>query len=161
MDMLKRIIWVGLALACADPILLYYIYEATNGWVVLGILLPFPLLVSWLAGYLRREEESVGGLMLSFIARLLLWYPGPVSKLLAVLLLLPPVRRLLMRWALIKVKDAVDTGAVSYTGYYSSGGVPSGRGSRAPFAGDGSLKQADGRVIHDQPELPPPEQKSS
>jgi len=182
--MMKLLILGGLALAIVDPILLYFVYSNFGLLYVVVLLIPIPIIglrfVAFAQSRLTAPDPNdplgvlrVADSVLLLIARLLLIYPGPLSKVFGFLLVFPVVRRIIQAWALHRLKRAIETGAASavvggpgvtvVSGFGGMpGGGPFGPGG-PPFSGAptpnsiGGLKQAEGRVVDNAgPEQLPP-----
>jgi UPF0716 family protein affecting phage T7 exclusion len=157
MHSMLRLLFLGALLAAADPMLLYVIYRLWGGWAMLGVLVIPPLIGGTLvsmaaarvdAGAVTGQQpmpEALGHRILLTAARILFWYPGPVSTLLALLLLVPGVRRVLQTWAAKGLLKAVQSGSVSV--------FPGGQGvvftsvSGGLGGATGPLKRAEGTVV--------------
>lgn len=165
-----KLFLLGLLAAAGDPILLYLVFRAWGGWVLLALLLLPPLVGGWLVSAASKRVEArsaavgapaapLGEQMLLVSARLLFWYPGPLSTVLGVLLLIPGARRLMQRWALRRLQKAVSSGAVAVAShaqgvvFTSAPGVARGDADVAPA---GPLKRAAGRVVDSEATLPSP-----
>ena len=156
MHSMLRLLFLGALLAAADPMLLYVIYRVCGGWAMLAVLVIPPLIggtlvsmaVHGLEGRATTQQpmpEALGHRILLTAARILFWYPGPVSTLLALLLLVPGVRRVLQTWAAKGLLKAVQSGSVSV--------FPGGQGvvftsvSGGLGGATGPLKRAEGTVV--------------
>jgi UPF0716 family protein affecting phage T7 exclusion len=190
--MLKWLILSGLTVALIDPILLYAIYTHAGSWTAMAVFFG-PILVGNALGGLSRNRaatstdadplNAMASMMIAPFARALLWYPGPISSLLGLLLLIPITRKIAMKIALRRVMGAM--GGMGGTGGMS--GMASGPGGMMwsygtqtgfPFGADlssadrgtadrsgtggfpragtppGNLKQTDARVVDDPPDRP-------
>src|SRR5438046_2657591 len=114
--MLKKLIIVGLLLSVVDPLLLYLIWGRMSNMQLILLLVIFPLTISSLSRWATRQNPSLGGISLSLVARLLAWAPGIISKLLSILLIIPPIQMLIARWATARFLQAVDGGQVRMMG---------------------------------------------
>ncbi len=184
MIMLKWLILFALAVALVDPFLLYYIYTQVGGWtwaVFLG-----PIFVgNLLSNHLRMKAaagqvdplSAMAEAMLGPIAKMMLWYPGPISSLFGLLLLFPPTRKLGIKIAMRRAISAFSgpngmagmngmsmNGMGGMNGFggqvnmWNVGGAPS---QNNPFQGmnaggfrsapvpPGQLKRTDARVVDD------------
>ena len=94
------------------------------------------------------------------LARFLFWYPGPLTTLLALLLLVRRVRRAVHDWAFMALANAASSGTVSVVPSDGGGVFRSGPGAaQDPLSAgpSGPLKRAEGRVIEqatDDKQLP-------
>lgn len=166
-----RLILLGLLIAVADPILAYVIYHAWGFMALLALLLLSPMIGGWLVSLaatrldLKAQVEGhtplmLGHRMLLVAAKMLFWYPGPLSTLLGLLLLIPGVRRVVQGWALGKLQNAVRKGSMSvvpdvqgvvFTSMSGTAGGP------AATSAPDTLKPATGKVIDVMLELPEPD----
>lgn len=181
---MKNLFLLGAFVALADPALLYIIWSRAGAEAALAVaLLPMflgPRLVVWARAKARSRAPdpsaipaTLGEELMLTAAFFLFLYPGPLTTLAALLLLLPPVRRWLQGWAVGRLKKAASSGGVTVLGgmngfvMSSSTGFPPGFQPMSPGSGGpvGPLKQADGRVVDDSPLphptdlLPPPGEK--
>jgi UPF0716 family protein affecting phage T7 exclusion len=157
---------LAVLIGIADPILLYFIWSWWGGWVLAGVLFG-----PWLVGgvlvavnqrlQMRMGENAFPGMIVdAFLipaARMMILYPGPITSLLGILLLIPAVRRILSGMVLRRVmKGAMGGGGMSMMsnmgGFSMFGG---GMGPAAP--GQGGLKRAEGEVIDDRRRLDEPD----
>jgi UPF0716 family protein affecting phage T7 exclusion len=172
-DSMGRLVLLGVLIGLADPFLAYLVYRAWGFTALLALLLLSPVVGGWLASMAAARLDSkaqaeglsplmLGHRMLLVGARLLFWYPGPLSTLGGLLLLIPGVRRVLQAWALSRLHNAVRAGSMSVVSdvhgvvFTSPSGVqPGPAGVDAP----GGLKPANAKVIDVTPELPDPDEK--
>ena len=172
--MMRSLLLAPFLVAIADPALLYIIYSHAGGWAAfLSWFVPI-LLGNQLILFHNRaasEQDPAGALasaMINPFARLMLWYPGPVTSVFGLLLLLPLTRRIALRVAMKRVMGGVvppasgggaawsfQMGAMNDIG--SAGPSPSGPSGfgglgrpATPVAPDG-LKRAEGRVVDESP----------
>lgn len=166
----KKLLLLGVMLALVDPVLAYLIYRLYGGLALLALLLLPPIgggvLISAAVSRLERKaagaDEAGVGLgerVMLMVARLLFWYPGPLTTLLGLLLLVRRARRGFHKWVFMAIGEAARKGAVSVAA--SSDGVvfTSGPGAaHGPVSGKpiGPLKRAEGRVIDPAGDLPEP-----
>ncbi|MGD0090667.1 MAG: FxsA family protein [Planctomycetota bacterium] len=158
---MRKLLLCGVLLACADPILLYVLYRFCGLLTLLALLLVPPIvggaLVSVVVSRLKQKIEAgteaavgFGELVMLTVARLLFWYPGPLTTLLGLLLLIRGVRRGLHSWFFMKLVKAATGGAVSVAAnnggvvFRSGPGAAQDAGSTGPI---GPLKRAEGRVL--------------
>jgi len=171
---MKNVFILGLLLAAADPFLLYIIYESFGLAAALGTAFIPPLLGPRLLAWVRLRAQksaprdlmamagSMGDQFLFMVAFFLFIYPGPLTTLIALLMLIPAVRRLLQAWAMRKMAHSMASGNMSMMSrdggvMFSSGfGAPPAAPGNPPFRGplsSGGLKRADGRVVEGPPPL--------
>src|SRR5476651_1188798 len=113
MSMLKWLILSAVAVALVDPFLLYYIYLHLGGWtwavflgpIFIGNLLSSHLLAKAAAGEVD-PLSAMAETMIAPIARMMLWYPGPISSFAGLLLLFPPTRKIALKIAMRRVMAA-------------------------------------------------------
>ncbi|MCY3023091.1 MAG: FxsA family protein, partial [Planctomycetota bacterium] len=106
--------------------------------------------------------QKFGHHMLLVAAMFLFWYPGPLSTLLALLLLIPGVRRLLQQWAFSRLQKAVRTGNLRVSPGMNGvvfTSTPGGAGA-SPAGPTEPLKRAEGTVVDSAAELPAPEERN-
>src|SRR5579862_3070061 len=82
--------------AFIDPLLLYWLWPHLNFWVELGGLLLYPLLADILTRFKKPQNDVATG-PIRLGTRIAAWYLGPISKLLSLFLLIPPIERALAR----------------------------------------------------------------
>jgi UPF0716 family protein affecting phage T7 exclusion len=168
---MKNLFLLGALVALADPALLYVIWANAGAEVALAVaLLPLflgPRLVTWARAKARNRPQdppaipdTLGDEILLTAAAFLFAFPGPLTTLLALLLLIPAVRRWVQGRVLNRFKQAVASGGMTVMGGGNSFVVSSVSGFNPGFgpvsAGpSGPLKQAEGRVVDDT-SLPPP-----
>jgi len=145
--MFRWLILSAFVLALVDLYLLYQVWEYWGGWAFLGVLflpafLGAPIAArqgreclmqaqaSMSQGGLPSQKVIEGGVML--VAGLLLIYPGPVTAALGILLLLPPIRWIVARLVIFRLKLSL-AGMIA-NAVSSQGGV-SGAGVNTPFGG--------------------------
>jgi UPF0716 family protein affecting phage T7 exclusion len=163
----------GFLLAIADPILLYQIYSWYGGWVALGVYAGPILLSGPLMQWSRRnivaamQNNEVPGMLtdalLLPVASGFVWYPGPITSVIGLLLMMPPVRRLLARYFVNRVKKGLASGNISMVSSIGGTVVTNIGGMQTIQPIDpGGLKRAEGSVVEDAKQLPPaePEKKS-
>jgi UPF0716 family protein affecting phage T7 exclusion len=83
-------------LAFGDPWLLYYFWSALGFYGQLVVLLIYPLVGTIVVRTRRTKQDEQSVLTVGLVrvaARILLWYPGLICKLLALPLLIPAVER--------------------------------------------------------------------
>ncbi len=158
---MRKLILYGMMLALIDPALLLLIYSRLGLWPVLGIVFLSPMIGARLVGWARLRlasaqtadpiaglQNQVGGHLLLAAASFLFAYPGPVSTVLALLLLIPGVRRAVQaRFAgafLSSSASAIPGGGVIFSNMPGAPGQPADFGLPG---GPGNLKPAQGRVV--------------
>lgn len=85
-------------IALLDPLILIWIWPRLSPAMLIGGLLVFPLIVTFVA----RRKISDADRMFMWVrnaARIAAWYPGPISKIVSIVLLLPPVERAILNRA--------------------------------------------------------------
>ena len=174
---MKNLFLLGVLVAFVDPALLYVIwsYAGIEAALAVGLLPLFigPRLVAWSRAKVDSRvpdpaaiPEMLGDSLMLTAAFFLFVYPGPLTTIAALLLLIPKVRRWFQRVVLGSLKNSVSSGGLTVLGgmdgfvMSSSAGFPPGfqpmsPGSSGPGGPIGPLKQAEGRVIDDA-SLPPP-----
>lgn len=160
---MKKLVLLGAFVALADPALLFLVWQYFGGWAMLGLLILPPMIGGRLVAsakqrLINKADAGINtpgllgeGLLLT-AAGFLFLYPGPLSTLLGLLLLVPGLRRLIQGWARDKFKNAVSAGSVTvmpmggavFTSAVGPGGDPV--GPTPP------LKRAEGQVI-DEPAM--------
>jgi hypothetical protein len=163
-DMLKWLLLAAVILAFGDPYLLYCIYDAYGFWpaalafggpiFVGGLLLP--LAKRGLAN-LPADGDMIGRLAeipLIFVSNMLLWFPGPITSVLGLLLLVGPVRRMVAKTLARRMAgNAIFSPAGFGAGSVSFGNAAGNAPWQAPSADN--LKRAEGTTHDvDQPTLP-------
>lgn len=187
--MLKWLILSAVIVALIDPFLLYFIYTHLGGWtwaVFLGPILIGNLLTNRIrANAASGQSDPLSAMaetMLAPFARMLLWYPGPITSLLGLLLLFAPTRKLALKIAMRRVTAAF-SGQNGMAGMGGMGGMPGmngmsmgmwtvggagpapfnmsgmntgsgGGGFRSAPIPPGQLKRADARVVEDDKDPP-------
>ncbi len=142
-----KLLFVLPVIAFVDPFLLYWMWPHLNFSVQLAALIIFPLVVTIL---LRSKPISEGELFvrpIRFGTRVAAWYPGPISKVLSLLLIVPAIERGVIRWATDQFQQHILRGIAP-----ASNGTPGAKTkadsfSAAPRPGDDNLKRARGRVV--------------
>ncbi|HYG73555.1 MAG TPA: FxsA family protein [Planctomycetota bacterium] len=175
---MKNLFLLGFIVALADPMLLYVLYTQVGIEAVLGVVVLSPLLGPRFVAWARRRAQtsaspdmlgltgSLGDELLFTASMFLFFYPGPLTTLAALLLLVPAVRRMLQAWAFRRLTRAVTGGSVSMMSnmggvvFTSAQGIPPVTGF--PEATAGGLKRTEGRIVdgptsHSDPALPAPE----
>jgi UPF0716 family protein affecting phage T7 exclusion len=174
-DMLKWLVLSAVVLVFGDPYLLYCIYDAYGFWpaalvhggpiVVGGLLLP--LAKRSMAG-LPADGDMMGRfaeIPLLFVCNMMLWFPGPITSVLGLLLLVGPLRRIVAR----KLAQRMLSGGGAFSAFSSAGGPMGGMGGvqfggAAPSGysrGADNLKRAEGTTHDvDQPALPETDPKA-
>jgi UPF0716 family protein affecting phage T7 exclusion len=169
--MIKWLLFFGVLIGIGDPILLYFIYRWFGGWVLAGVMFG-PLLLGTIIAQIqaRRATQQDANAFPSMLvdaflipaARMMIMYPGPISSLAGLLLLIPAVRRLLstvvMRRMMKNAFAGAGSGGFGMTGNmggfsFSAGGTR----PRTTIEPDG-LKRADGKIVDDMPELEEPDE---
>ena len=130
-------------IAFLDPLLLYWIWPHLSAWMQFGGLIVFPLAATLYTRSKTLQEGDVLTRSVRLCARITAWYPGPISKLLALFLMTPPIERAMVRWVTRLLQQHVLRGINSANAGTAAVGPP-GSGS---IAGDDNLKRARGRVI--------------
>jgi hypothetical protein len=132
-----------------DPFLLYWVWPYLSTWVQAGGLLVYPLAATVYLRNRRIDDGDIATRVLRTGLRFLVWYPGPISKFLTLIFLLPPVERALAGAATRHLQQHLLRGV----GQPGAGGrVPPGA-TGVPFTvPDGTqdaekLKRAKGRVV--------------
>jgi UPF0716 family protein affecting phage T7 exclusion len=156
----------GFFLAIADPILLYQIYSWYGGWAAIAayagpILLSGPLM-QWSRRNITQAMQNnevpsmLTDALLLPVASGFVWYPGPVTSVIGLLLLMPPVRRLLARYFISRVKKGLANGNIAMVSNLEGMVVTNMNGmpSMQPV-NPGGLKRAEGTVVEDAKQLPP------
>ena len=169
--MMKTWLLFAALLAILDPILLYLIYSYWGGWAAFGAFVGPIVLHGWISPWARRAgvvdvddpaEAVAQAAMLPvwFAASFALWYPGPISSLLALLTLLPSVQKAIRRKVARQMMGGMTMfgGPGSFVMFQSSMGAGP---QPAPHPGPGNLKRAEGTVVDDNGRLPPPEDDQS
>lgn len=139
-----KLLFVLPLIALADPFLLYWMWPSLSFGVQIGMLIVFPLAVTF---YTRSRPIADGELFtrpIRFATRVAAWYPGPMSKILALLMVIPSVERLVIRLATERFQQHILRGINT--------GVPTAQPAPKPFSkaslpNDDKLKRARGRVI--------------
>ena len=171
---MKNLFLLGVLVAFVDPALLYVIWSYAGIEAALAVaLLPLfigPRLVAWSRAKIDSRvpdpaaiPDMLGDSLMLTAAYFLFIYPGPLTTLAGLLLLIPTVRRWAQRLALSRLKNAGNMtvlGGMDGFVMSSGAGFPPGFGPMGPISGNsagpvGPLKQAEGRVIDDA-SLPPP-----
>ena len=165
--MIKWLMILAVLIGIADPILLYFIWSWWGGWVLAGVLFG-----PWLLGgvlvainqrlQMRMGENAFPGMIVdAFLipaARMMILFPGPITSLIGLLLLIPAVRRILSGIVLRRfMKGAMGGGAGMM---FQMGGTSFGGGGFNPAdmrANSGGLKRAEGEVIDDRRRLEEPD----
>jgi UPF0716 family protein affecting phage T7 exclusion len=166
----KLFLLAGL-IAIADPILLFVIWGHAGFLTMLAVIFIPPIIGGRViaAAWRRLHQKEVaspedaaarlGDRLLFGVASFLFCYPGPITTLLGLPLLVPGIRRWLQQLAVRRLQQAAATGSVAV--FSSQGGVVMNTPDDVPgsvpgaIAG-GPLKQAEGRVIEGDTELPAP-----
>ena len=89
--------------ALVDPMLLIWLWPRLPFWALIAGLIVLPLLVNAIARRKTNSADSPFAGMLRGGARIIAWYPGPLSKISSVLLLFPPLENALCRKAVSAV----------------------------------------------------------
>jgi len=159
--MMKLLLLSGAVIAIADPYLLFFVIPERYGfwtafWMWMGpILLGSPLSFRARRQMAEASEDptALGArlveLFLMPVAGLLIWYPGPISSCIGLLLLFGIPRRIIAR-ALSGRMGAKLGGAIQIGGGSTvfSAGIP---GIPGPATGaSGGLKRAEGRVVEEE-----------
>jgi UPF0716 family protein affecting phage T7 exclusion len=170
-----KLILLGVAIAIADPILLILIYSHAGLEALLATIFVPPIIGGRLAAWckLRAQRNSssdvasgLGDQVLLTAAVFMFAYPGPISTVLAILLLIPIVRRLIQAWTVKRIMKAVAGGNLTVMPM-GGGAVYSSMSNSAeefqPEGPMGPLKRAEGTVIdiENTPRLEAPEDSSS
>jgi len=166
---MKYLIWMAILTAMADPILLYVIYSTWGFWAAfLAVFVPiFVGNAIANATYRRAQSEGDPTVLLSIPARLLLWYPGPLTSVMGLILMTRFAQRRVAKYALGKIANPMNANsqvgpfsAQSSWVYVSNAGGPA--VSTGPSVRPDGLKRTEGRVIEDddQKQLPPAEPES-
>jgi UPF0716 family protein affecting phage T7 exclusion len=159
--MIRWFLLISAVMALADPLLLYGIYAQWGGWAALAayllpILAAVPLVRSRKS--MQREGDPLPFAMVDALAmpaaRLLLLYPGPLTSILGLLLMIGPVRRrlvLLVANRLLGSVTGMTPGLGGFVFHFGRGNQP------AVHPPAGELRRAEGRVVENEPrrELPP------
>lgn len=134
-------------IAFLDPLLLYWIWPHLSFWVQLGGLIVYPLAATLYTRCKTLQEGDVLTRSVRLGTRVAAWYPGPISKVLALFLITPPLERAVVRWAAQLIQKHVLRGMNNANSV--PGANPSGAPSpdNGPLPGDEKLKRARGRVI--------------
>lgn len=159
--MLKSLIWIAILTAIADPILLYAIFSTWGFWAGMTAMIGPIILGNAIANATHARGDNDPTQLLSIPARLLLWYPGPLTSVLGLILMTRFAQKKVASYALGKVMSQANSGQAgpfqyqtSSWVYMSSAGGPSvspgpiGGPSGPAIRGDG-LKKTEGRVIED------------
>ena len=163
--MIKSVL-LGILLALFDPVLAYLIYRMYGGLALLALLLLPPIVGSRLLSFvvLRLERKAAeaeqsgvgfGERAMLVAAKLLFWYPGPLTTLLGLLLLIRGVRRGLHDWVFRAIGKAALKGSVSAAAV-PGGVVFTSRTGAVGAEPIGPLKRAEGRVLDPAGDLPEP-----
>lgn len=129
--------------ALLDPLLLYFLWPHLSVWSQIFGLMIYPLLFTF---FVQRNNADGDVLIKSmrFLARLAAWYPGPISKLLAFVVALPPVENAIRR----RVFKAVASNFVPGASQISPEDMERmARGETAVRRDEHGLKEARGRVV--------------
>lgn len=134
-------------IAFLDPLLLYWIWPHLSTWMQVGGLIVYPLAATLYTRSKTLQEGDVLTRSVRLGARVAAWYPGPISKFLALFLMTPPLERAVVRWGAQLIQKHVLRGMNNAN--VASGVSPSGAPSpdTGPLPGDENLKRARGRVI--------------
>ncbi len=130
-------------IAFLDPLLLYWIWPHLSAWMQFGGLIVYPLAATLYTRSKTLQEGDVLTRSVRLCARVAAWYPGPISKLLSLFLMMPPIERAVVRWVTRLLQQHVLRGINSANAGTAAVGPP----GSGPIAGDDSLKRARGRVI--------------
>lgn len=181
--MLKWLILCGLLVALLDPFLLYAIYTHAGSWTAAAVFFGPIFAGNMLAGWARSRAvasadqdplSAMAGVMIAPFARALLWYPGPISSLLGLLLLIPITRKIATKFAMRRLMGTMMSGGgiggASQGMMWSMNGQagfpfgvvePNGGAARGGAGGfsrgatsTGNLKQTDARVVDEPPDRP-------
>lgn len=131
-------------IAFVDPFLLYWMWPHLNLWVQVGALIVYPLLASLYSRSRPTQEGDIFTRPIRIGARIAAWYPGPISKLLSLLLISAPFERALTRWLTQRFQQHILRGINTGTPRNAPGAPPF---TAAPEPGDEKLKRARGRVV--------------
>jgi UPF0716 family protein affecting phage T7 exclusion len=173
---MKNLFVLGVIVAFVDPALLYVIWSYAGIEAALAVaFLPMffgPRLVAWSRAKVDARvpdpaaiPDTLGDALMLTAANFMFLYPGPISTLMGLFLLIPAARRWVQGWAMGRIKKAVSSGGMTVVGgmdgfVMSSGsGFPPGFNPMSPGSGMGSagpLKRAEGRVVDGDAPLPPP-----
>ena len=154
-----KLILLGAAVALADPVLLFVIFDQWGVEALLATVFLPPVIGSRLVAWskMRSQRNAVsdmgagmGDQVLLTAAGFMFVYPGPISTILACVLLIPFARKLIQAWAMKRIMKAVAGGNLTV--------VPIGGGFGSMNSVDefqsqqpgGPLKRAEGTVIDDQ-----------
>jgi UPF0716 family protein affecting phage T7 exclusion len=170
-----KLILLGVAIAIADPILLIVIYSHAGLEALLAIVFLPPIvggrLAAWCKLRAQRNASSdaangLGDQVLLTASVFMFAYPGPISTVLATLLLIPFARRLIQAWTVKRIMKAVAGGNLSVMPIGSGAIYSTMNANVEGFRTEqstGSLKRAEGTVIdiENTPRLEAPENSSS
>ena len=189
--MIRALLLAAFLVAIFDPALLYIIYSHAGGWAAFLVWFVPVLIGNQLAMWHSRtaaQSDPVTVLataMINPFARMLLWYPGPITSALGLLMLFPLTRRIALRVAMRRLMAGAGAAGMGATGPGGSGaawsfniggaGAQDFGGMAAAMGGPGGigrpsnpansvnssgLKRAEGRVVDEspapeKPKLPP------
>lgn len=129
--------------ALLDPLLLIWLWPRVPFWALVAGLVVLPLLVNAIARRKINPSDNPFAGMLRGGARIIAWYPGPLSKISAVLLLFPPIENALCRKALSTVMGS----AFSPEQRSKIEAARNRRPGASVERDESGLKRAQGRVI--------------
>ena len=157
--MLARLIWAALGLAVLDLYLVYLIWRAWGLSAALGVVLAPPVLGAFLARWQYRASREVirrqtdagrsafheGIQMLGIpVARLLMSFPGPVTAVLGLLLMMPFIRRPVLMYVFPRLPGLL---AEHFGGDEEEEAASAQPGDTWPYTSSGELREAEGRVV--------------
>ena len=140
--MLRFLLPALVLLPFVELYLLWRIGHAAGwAWVLVLVLVPamvgswlarregLRVIRQWQAALARRQvpEEGLLGGLLVLVGGVLLMLPGVLSDVLGLVLLLPPTRRLVARWARREVERRISTGSMRVVSF-STTRIPEERG---------------------------------
>ena len=151
---LAVLIKVGQAIGFWSTVLLLALTSAVGGYIVYRQGLSAARRAMAAAAEGRPPVEPVVDSVLLTLAGMLLLLPGLISDVVALLLLVPPVRRALARWALSRLFVATDLNAASHSA--GAAGEASARGPSGPrrAPGEGIVIEGEWERI-DEPKAGP------
>src|SRR4051812_18245557 len=83
-----KLLFIIPLIALVDPFLLFYwAFPHLNVWSQVGILFVYPLLATLIVRAKKIDEGDLATSVLRKVTRCFIWYPGPISKFISLLIL--------------------------------------------------------------------------
>ena len=151
-----KLLFIIPIIAFIDPFILYWMWPKLNFWVEFGGLIVLPLIISIITTARSTQPGDFFTRPIRIATKIAAWYPGPICKIIAILLVIPAIERALIRFGANLFQQhilrGINTGGMSgIPGMPSMPGMP-GNPKSSPFRspkkpGDDNLKPTRGRIV--------------